>query len=1215
MTNFNQFFDHLITKYNPGSLDRKNSYGYIWETQVCIWLLQNDPYWSTQFKPQSIMSTSEWGYGILDKENIANHKIDTADNYGIDLVAETYSGEIWGIQAKCYTSPIPTDKIQPFVSGLHKTWTNVNNPEITKEFNKGLLLITNSIQSRIMRNNLKNDSKEIVIYGPDQFEKIDNIDWFESLSIESQPVIQKKSPLPHQLEALKNIKKGFLNSDLGKVVMACGTGKTLVGLWAAEQLESNRTLVIVPSLSLINQVAIEWLSNCNKPISPLFVCSDESIKDNVDQFIDDVSSIGFSVTTNVNEILYYNQTAPFEHQVIFCTYQSAKRIKEAHENGLKEFDLVIADEAHHTVGEINDPFSIVLHKDLIKSRKKLFMTATPRYLSKAWSSRNRNMGIEPLSMDNEYYYGPYFYILNFGKAIKQNLLSDYRVVINIVTNSEMQKLIESRKLIMHNESGIETDALTISMMAGFINAIEKYNLTHVITFHNTISQAKKMSDGLNQLFPVLYKNYNADECMIKHIASRGMTISERTRRLSQFKNADQGINILTNARCLTEGVDIRAVDGIVFFEPKKSKIDILQSVGRAIRKSNPPKTGTVLLPIVIDENEDPSTALDNSNFRYIWNVLEAMKEHDDILYDELNQIRANVGKLGGFKGDLPERISIDVSENVSDYYIDSIKTKLILETTTTWDENFGILLKYKEEFGNTSVPSKYIYEVNGKKIKLGMFVNNIRADYNRLTDSRNKNYLQLNSLTKEQIDRLNSIEFNWRVRDREIFTWDEMYEKLQEFIEEFGHTYVPTEFLTHDGYKLGQWAQSNRLNRNDIVTKEREDKLLEIGFACKGNCSLRIHFLLDQIAKFENIYHHTNIPLGYISPDIDPFNSPPFKETEKKYRLGEIIYRFRYATANREKRYILTKEQKEKFEQFDISKQDVSFVNIEEANIEFLKKADKAKLLNIYKFDNSIGVQNFITQFLQSIDEKQREIIIQRNGLDDLRIKTLEEIGDLYGLTRERIRQIEKKTLESLHNFFITEGCRSYSIDLKNIMVSEYPWKIIISGAAFSNTINDFCKKYILNSMEEFILYLNTGQSLPINANQYDLLINHFDFFIDDPDRLKFINRKPKQRYYNPHLPISNNDNESGKYQEAILNNQKELITPIKILNFTARTHNALRRGGIETIYDLVQKNQDELLQLKSLGNKSLDEIYEKLKTSNNPLVYEWCSRRNNEHN
>ena len=682
MSNYRQFFEDLTSAHPAVSTDRKDTYGYIWETQACIWFLKNDPIWKTKFKLETIMSPQDWGYGIISSTtgNVVTQDI------GINIVAEDHDGKLWGIQAKCYTNQIPTTEIKSFITALGITWTSVTDPGRTKEMDKGLLLVTDEI-SRTMRSKMLGNEKEIVTVGPGYFDSPESeLDWFESINKAPKATYMVKTPYPHQAEALENIRNGWQDHDRGKCIMACGTGKTLVGLWAAEALQSKTTLVLLPSLSLVNQIATVWIKEAKIPISPLFVCSDKTVKKGIDSYIDNIEDLGFPVTTDENEIMSFFQNAPAEHRVIFSTYQSSESIEKAQKLGAPKFEVLIADEAHHCAGRVDTSFSRVLDGGKIRSDKRLFMTATPKYVSQREQKKKES---EVASMDNEDQFGPYFHVLTFGEAIRRELLSDYQVVINVTTEQDAI------------ETGTEFDARGI---ASFIEGIEKYNLSHIIAFHDRIKLSKEFVEDFNAVFSRVNENYENNPPSINHIDGK-MTTKDRTEFLKRFRETDDGINILSNVRCLAEGVDVRAIDGIAFFAPKKSQIEIVQAVGRAIRKNKEGKSGTIFLQVMIPQKEinDPESAIQNSGFRGVWSVLQALRDHDALLGDQLDRLASKYGNRKTID-ELPDRINVDLPAELDASFFSQFKTLLVMETTDRWHSNLGAFAAYKEENPGWHIP-------------------------------------------------------------------------------------------------------------------------------------------------------------------------------------------------------------------------------------------------------------------------------------------------------------------------------------------------------------------------------------------------------------------------------------------------------------------------------------------------------------------------------
>ena len=672
-------------------------------------MLSNDPLWKTQFKPETIMSPQDWGYGIISSTTC---KVITQD-IGIDIVAEDHDGKLWGIQTKCYTNQIPTTEIQSFITALGLTWISVTDPGRTKEMDKGLLLATDEI-SRTMRSKMLGNKKEVVTVGPGYFDTPESeLDWFESINKAPKSTYTLKTPMKHQAEALENIENGWQDNNRGKCIMACGTGKTLVGLWTSEALQSKTTLVLLPSLSLVNQIATEWVKEAKIPISPLFVCSDKTVKKGADVYITNTEDLGFPVTTDENEIVSFFQNAPAEHRVVFSTYQSSESIENAQNLGAPKFDIVIADEAHHCAGKVDGDFARVLDESKIRSDKRLFMTATPKINKTSPRINSDSESLERASMDDEGKFGPYFHTLTFGEAIRRELLSDYQVVINVTTEQDGEKWVDEFQ--------------DLPLIASFIEGIEKHNLSHIIAFHDRIKKSKKFVEDFKQVFSRVHENYENNLPFINHIDGK-MSTKERTGILKQFRETDGGINIISNCNCLTEGVDVRAIDGIAFFAPKQSQIDIVQAVGRAIRKNKEGKPGTIFLQFLISQKgiNDPESSIQKSDFQGVWSVLQALRDHDAVLGNQLDSLAFEWGKTKNM-GELPDRINVDLPPGLDASFFSQFKTFLVMETAARWQSNLGAFVAYKKENPDWHIPSKATYG----DFKIGQWAGYQRQEYHK----------------------------------------------------------------------------------------------------------------------------------------------------------------------------------------------------------------------------------------------------------------------------------------------------------------------------------------------------------------------------------------------------------------------------------------------------------------------------------------------------
>lgn len=389
-----------------------------------------------------------------------------------------------------------------------------------------------------------------------------------------------KKPRPHQEDAIKAVTNEFKTADRTHMVMACGSGKTATALWIAEAMKVKSILILVPSLALINQFMKEWLALTSwKNIKTLAVCSDDTVTDGVEPDSILFEEIDFPVTSEPAEVRDFLLDPTRCVKVIFSTYQSARVVGE----GLKKkgkypavtIELGIFDESHKTAGYNKLDFGFALDDKNIKIEKRLFMTATPRH-----GSVRKDKNGDPIllySMDDEKIYGRRCYTLGFRDAINLGLICDYKVIISVADHKAEHKF--NKDYVMQEKA--------ISLK----KAIAESGAKKIITFHSTINDAN--------YFAKFLKDHKIHD-NVYHINAKSK-MEERTRYMAKFRKDEYAI--MTNARCLTEGVDVPSVDMVAFMSPKTSKIDIVQAIGRALRNSPGKKKGYIFLPLLIDEQQ------------------------------------------------------------------------------------------------------------------------------------------------------------------------------------------------------------------------------------------------------------------------------------------------------------------------------------------------------------------------------------------------------------------------------------------------------------------------------------------------------------------------------------------------------------------------------------------------------------------------------------
>ncbi|MFP6096744.1 type ISP restriction/modification enzyme [Helicobacter pylori] len=522
-------------------------------------------------------------------------------------------------------------------------------------------------------------TEEDFIYSKIDWEKFDPMQTQDEL-----PLCDKKKPRPHQTEAIKATKEYFSDpkNARGKLIMACGTGKTYTSLKIMEALEPKITLFLAPSIALLSQTFREYAQEKSEPFYASIVCSDDKVGQSKNEDNDDIkfSELPLKPSTRLEDILSVHKKAQKENKrfIIFSTYQSALRIKEAQEAGLKEIDLVICDEAHRTVGamyssnERDDKNAFTLcHSDgNIQATKRLYMTATPKVYSESSKAKAKEKDNVIYSMDDADTFGEEIYTLNFSKAIALDLLTDYKVIIlavrkeNLsgVTNSVNQKIsqLEAKgtkldKKLINNEFvckivGTHKGLAKQDLIVLDDENKEDHNLQNqydtapsqrAISFCKSIQTSKNIKDSFETIMEcydeeLKKKSFKNLQISIDHIDGT-MNCKERLEKLENLNQFQPNTcKVLSNARCLSEGVDVPALDSIVFFDGKSAMVDIIQAVGRVMRKAKRKKRGYIILPIALEESEikNLDEAVNNTNFKNIWKVIKALRSHDPSLVDE-----------------------------------------------------------------------------------------------------------------------------------------------------------------------------------------------------------------------------------------------------------------------------------------------------------------------------------------------------------------------------------------------------------------------------------------------------------------------------------------------------------------------------------------------------------------------------------------------------
>ena len=663
-------FLELLTKIRNEAYNERDK-GAMFE-QIIKGFLLSDPRYAPQMK-------EVWLWNEFPARDDFGGK-DT----GIDIVAQTINGEYWAVQCKCFAEKTVISKgdVDTFLSTSGKLFTSPYDGSRVEFVNRLWVATTDNFSSNALEV-MTGQKIPVSILGMNELEN-SIVDW--SLLEEGHKGFtarkEKYSLRPHQKDAADNALEYFKHRDRGQLIMACGTGKTFTSLRIAEQeAQSNGVvLVLVPSIALINQILGEWTAHAVEDMYAICVCSDpkvskKTMSDDIGQ--GSIRDLALPATTNPAQIvkqfeLYQGKRDEKNNLiVVFSTYQSIDVIESAQKAGFPEFDIIICDEAHRTTGvELKgierSAFIKVHDKDAIHGKKRLYMTATPRIYSPESKAKAKKDEAELSSMDDPEVYGEEIYRIGFGEAVEKELLTDYKVLVFTVRDTEIPP--EFQKAIALVNEGTEIPADTAAKLIGCINALSKNvyglgaddlqaidpgSMKRAVAFCNTISASKQITTLFNETSDNYILSLSPEQrSRLQSVSSQHidgtMNALQREEKLNWLKSdSGESCRLLSNVRCLSEGVDVPALDAILFLSARNSQIDVVQSVGRVMRRSEGKKYGYIIIPVLIPSDVSPEDALDNNErYKVIWSVLNALRAHDDRFNAMINKIELNKKKPG-----------------------------------------------------------------------------------------------------------------------------------------------------------------------------------------------------------------------------------------------------------------------------------------------------------------------------------------------------------------------------------------------------------------------------------------------------------------------------------------------------------------------------------------------------------------------------------------
>lgn len=646
-------------------------------------------------------------------------------------------------------------------------------------------------------------------------------------------------PRPHQVTALADLLSAHAVHDRTQLVMACGTGKTLVGRWHAQASDADMVLVLLPSLALVAQTLREWRRatgqmNTGWRFQALVVCSDPTtaagaaerhVEDDELEISDDtwVEQQARVTTDPKVAARFLRDRKPGVPQVVFSTYHSSPVVEAAQAIASTSFDLAICDEAHRLAGRPSAAFTTVLDSRKIIARKRLFMTATP----KAFAGEGH-------SMDDPLNFGPVAHTVTFGEAIEAGLLADYQVLV-----------IAGRD---HHDP-----ASTIP--AALIKAIDEHNLRRILSFHGRVAKASAFAEALDA-----HRTPGGKMIHARHVSGR-MPTDQRMANLEWLGDPKGGVRLVSNARCLSEGVDVPAVDAILFADQRSSIVDIIQAIGRVLRPSPGKTHGTIVLPVALPDDGDDDTALTLSAYAQVWAVLRGLRAHDQRFADEIDTaLREYVRRPNMPGGYRTPRIQFDLPAGLDLY---DLQLRTVQEIGSMWERNYALAQQWAEAHPGQLMPR------NAKgpdgSITLGEW-----AEQQRLAHRRGV-------LDPDRARRLAQIP-NWSW-DKSNTRWWMSYDELKTYADTHG-TIVENEsgesrfvgLYAHETPRraLGVWmAEQRQAYRLGTLLEDRAAALEQLpGWAWDGDLPAGDVDMVEALRQFVEFEKHAKVPDDHLEDGL-----------------------------------------------------------------------------------------------------------------------------------------------------------------------------------------------------------------------------------------------------------------------------------------------------------------------------------------------------------
>lgn len=667
----------------------------------------------------------------------------------------------------------------------------------------------------------------------------------------------RSTPRRHQLDACAAAVVALKRSSRVTLVLPCGTGKTLLGPMIRAAIPAQRVLVACPSIGLVRQTLDVWRAEgVVQSANALVVCSDSTAGSD-DLHLEALAGAGAEVTTSRQDIRRWLSKAGTQ-KIVFSTYQSLPRLAEGLPRGFK-LDLALFDEAHRAAQPENSLFGFALNDQNLPLERRVFMTATPRILSTRRASEDAPRVV--VSMDDESVFGPMAYAMTFDDAMASKLIAEYQVLVSAVTSQDIDTALLHRSDIVHGRSRFRLDE--IAGQVALVRAMESTGETKAITFHYSI--------GAAQRFAVDVAGLLASGGVHAFHVNGEMKADERARIIRNF-DAVKGRAVLTNARCLTEGIDLPDVGIVGFMSPKSSEVDVVQALGRALRITASKKVGYALVPLLLEPDQPFNRALGKSRYGVLWDVLAAIESGHLVTGTPTGRLRTFGHRVGDRRPRVLSRFRVLADPTIVDGLATAIEVRAIEILSGRWNARFEELVTWRTRHGgkNPAATAKplgqwlqtqrklfragrlhpervQLFEEAG--VSLGPQEENWTNRFNQLKGfiaARGharvpvedpelgvwvvvqRHRMRAGRLAAAKVEKLRSVGFIENVADQRF---EERFHELLEYALQTGS--LRPSFATHE--RLAQWCQQQRLRRSKKTIKPHQaQRLTHLGFPWNG---------------------------------------------------------------------------------------------------------------------------------------------------------------------------------------------------------------------------------------------------------------------------------------------------------------------------------------------------------------------------------------------